>query len=325
MAVAKRGSTPVLTAAGLRGHLRRQLLRHYDTDPAFGRGLIRLWLRHAKTLRLPDDWRTIPPLIWLEEPSAQAVAEAFAARADIQEWADADRVRVWEEGFEPVGAYLEALTVLAERFGLDRLGPEGIETIHRWCVDRQQAAAVGLAWPRTRFSQAYQRFGPVIEVGEVVERLRTVELDGRRIALVDHDVRAVVHIAGWTVPLDITSEPRAISYARLRKRFGKAHEGEIRAELDRLYARGAELGAVAADTRPNLARDLGWLYWHLRYRDRPDRVAERAGLSEGRRSRIRKAVERVARDLEVPLRPGWTDYPDGSSGWFGWQAHSRVP
>jgi hypothetical protein len=309
MARAKRGSTPVLTPEGRRGHLRRQLLVHYDTDAEFGRGLIALW-RHAKVLRLSDDWRTIPPLIWIDEPTVNAVREHFDLWAE--RLAVAERDQVWKQDFAPVGAYLAGLVALAERFGLDRLGPEGIETIHRWCVDRQQAAEVRLNWPRTRFSQTYGNFGPVIEVGEAVETdLGILERDGRRIALIAREVRPVVHVAGRTARADIGSEPRAVAFARLRRRRGKAHEGEIRAELDRLEALAAKLGAVAADTRRNQARDLEWLFWHLRYRERPLAVARRAGLTDDDVSRIRKAVERVARDVEVALHSGWTDYPDG--------------
>jgi hypothetical protein len=90
----RRGSTVALTAAGVRGQLRRQLLHSYDSDAEFGRALIAHWLKRARRLRLEPDWRTIRPLLWVEEPSSRAVRDEFESRADVQILSCQDRARV---------------------------------------------------------------------------------------------------------------------------------------------------------------------------------------------------------------------------------------
>lgn len=312
MTKARRGSTAAFTAAGIRGQLRRQLLQLYDVDPEFGAALVALWLKRGRRLRLVPDWRSIPPILWVEEPAGHAVRDAFELRADATGLAGDERSRAWTEVFAPLADYLDGLAELATRFGIDRLGIEGVDAIHTWCYWHQEAVAVGGRWPRRRFSDGYQNFGQAIDVGEVVERdLGVLEVGGVRIAVKEQDVIPVLDIAGRTARWNPTTEPRAVAFIRLRKRFGKRYEREIRAELDRMAALAEEAGATAMDKRPNVDRDLEWLFWHLRYRESSVQVTERAGRPITDVALVRKAVWRMARDTEIALYPNWADWSDG--------------
>ncbi|MHB8397793.1 MAG: hypothetical protein ACYDCI_02530 [Candidatus Limnocylindrales bacterium] len=307
----RRGSTAALTTVGVRGQLRRQFLQFYDSDVAFRAGLTSLWAKQARRLTLAPDWREIVPVIWVEKPSARAVRDEFESRGDVNSMPLDERARAWDEAFGPVAVYLDALADLAERFGLDRLGIEGVDTIHAWCCNRQETIAIGGHWPAWLFSEGYQNFGPVVEVGDVVEcDLGVLELDGSPIAIKEQDVRPVVRVDGRESRWDPTLEPRRLAFSRLRRRFGKRHEPTIRAELDRLASLGEDAGASPIDTRANVGRDLQWLFWHIRHREGPAQVAARAGLRSRNVAMVRQAVWRIARLAEVSLHPGWSDWPE---------------
>jgi hypothetical protein len=189
---------------------------------------------------------------WIELPLGQAVRDTFELRAALNGLADEERYRVWKESFSPVADYLDGVTELADRFGLDRLGIDGVDTVHAWCFAHQEALAFRGRWSRQRFSEGYQRFGPVIEVGDVVERdLGPFEVDGIRFAVKERDVVPVLRIGRRTARWDPTTEPRNVAFVRLRKRFGKRHEREIRDELDRMAHLANAEGAAPIDTRPN--------------------------------------------------------------------------
>jgi hypothetical protein len=287
-------------------------LRWYDGDVEFGAALMALYRRHGRRLELVPDWRSIPPLIWVDEASVRAVRDEFEARAAIQALDVDDRTRAWDEQFKPVANYLEALVELAGRFGLDRLGADGVDTIHAWCLTHQELIAIGERWARRRFSEGYQSFGEVIEVGDDNERdLGAREIRGRWFRVTEHDVRPILRIDGRKASWDPTAEPRQLAFARLRRRFGKRSETAIRAELDRLGALADQAGARALDTSTNVDRDLEWLFWHLRHREGPNAVTVRAGLAPTEIPMLRQAVWRIARRADVTLHGGWSDWPEG--------------
>jgi hypothetical protein len=304
----RRGGSAAITPDGVRGALRKALLRHYDYDGEFNAALEQLWVERAAGLTLTPDWRTTPPLWWLEEPSRAAVDRVFESCVSGEGLTATEEAAIWTHQYAPVAAYFEALSTLAERFGLDRLGPEGFDTLHTWCETRQ---TFGEWWTAAHFSEGYQKFGPVIEVGEVVKTDRGVwDIDGHAIRLIDRDVRPVVRIDGREEEWDPTMENRSRAFKRLCKVFGKRHAPEIRAELDRMASLARDAGVGALDTRPNVARDIQWLFWHLRYLEDPAGVARRAGSDADEIGAIRKAVERAAKDAELSLRLGWTDWPE---------------
>jgi hypothetical protein len=321
--VARRTSTSALTQAGLRGNHRRLLLGFYDRDPGFGRALGRLWIRHARRLALAPDWRQLGPVIWAATPSGQAVRDEFDTRGDVQSLPPAERQQAWDDAFAPAARYLEALGAVSRRYGLDRIGDEGVDVLHAWCESRQSVLASGGHWPTRFFSQGYQFFGPVPEVGDVVEfDVGVLEPDGQRIAIRERDDVTVVHIAGRDDQWDPTMEPYGKAFARLRKKYGKRHEAEIRAELDRRTRVAEQAGARRYDTRPNVRRDAEWLFWHLRCKEGPAAVAARAGViphdadPEARDraiATVTKAVSRFARDADIALHPGWTGWAEGES------------
>jgi hypothetical protein len=314
MSRAKRGGTSAVTAEGMRGGLRRNLLHHYDHDPEFTAALEQLWVERAERLSLTLDWRVTPPLIWIEEPSRWVVREQFEAWAE--RLPEAERAPAWNKHYEPLVAYFEAVSDLAERFGLDRLGPEGFGTIHLWCAWRRE---LGAGWTARRFSDVYQNFGAVPVGGEPFEyEVGVVDLGGQPFKVVEQGLRPVLRIAGKEVVWDPTLRRRSDAFSWLRKEFGKGHEPEIRSELDRLEAEAEAVGARAYDTRPRVARDIEWLFWHLRYRDGPAAVAQRAGLDEDAVPKITMAVGRVAKDAEIALRPGWSTWTGERSAASKW-------
>lgn len=316
MSKTRRGGSAAVTPEGVRGALRRALLGHYDHDAEFTDALEQLWVEHASGLALTANWRTTPPLYWIDEPSRAAVQAAFEYLFAEPGVASPEQAAIWTNQYESVAAYLDALSGLAQRFGLDHLGDEGIDTLHAWCNCRHEN---GAHWAAAHFSHGYQKFGPVPEVGEVSEYdLGEQDLDGHRIRLIWRDVTPVIRIDGHEVIFDPTLRRRSYAFARLRKWLGKRHEPEIRAELDRLEADAEAAGAKAYDTRPNVARDIEWLFWHLRHRDGPGDVAKRAGLDEDAVPKITMAVGRVAKDAEITLRSGWatwTGEPSAASQW----------
>jgi hypothetical protein len=305
----RRGGTIASTQIGVSRQLRRLLLQFYDTDRDFALALRTLWTRRARRLNLEPDWRSIPPVAWVDIPSALAVRHAFEARDDLQALGVKERRAIRRQRFDPLGAYLDELAAMAVRFGLEALGDDGVDTIHAWCVNRQAAKAEGRRWPPRYFSAGYQSFGPLVRVGETVERpVGHVVLDGHSVLVVERDLEPIVRVGEREDSWDPALEPRAAAFARLRKTFGKRRVRVIRAEIDRLADQAMQAGARTYDTRPNALRDLRWLYWHLRYRESPAEVAKRARLRPRRLAMVRVAVWRIAGLAQVELHHSWTGW-----------------
>lgn len=133
----------------------------------------------------------------------------------------------------PILAYREAARALGRRCGLDRLRPPGhwlfpgLEVgeylVHAWCWWRAIQAADGRDFGPEHFAAGYG-------VAESVPNLKG---------------------GAW--------DPRHETYAAARARLGWRRARDLRAIAEKAEAGGLEF----LDSRPELHRDLGWLYRHV--------------------------------------------------------------
>jgi hypothetical protein len=234
-----------------------------------------------------------------------------AARRDFDRLADAraipeggKREALWREDFAAFVAYIVDAAALATGFGLTRLGTAGLDTINRWCRVRQRyGTAVRPQW----LADCFQDFGPVVQIGDESTRpIATAQGPKGPITIAMHEMRPLLHVAGREAQWDPTEERRTAARDRLRRSLG--HRALLATELDRMENLAAEAGAYPRDARPNLQRDLEWLFWCIRFRMSPEQVAARAGFDEpvAKAGTVARAVRRIARDGAVDLRGlGW--------------------
>lgn len=259
------GTAGAVTAREHRARLLAALFRLYDADEEFKRslaGLIPL-AEAAITAHGPVPGRIRIDLLRLNDPEPNLV------RLDVPE----------------VARYLVAARSVVSRFGLQRLGSDGLRQVLAWCDRYVRAHASGLA------PSAY---GP--------GTLGTVRPD----VVFEPEVVGIVPSPWKREEWSPTQESRTDARRRLEARAGR----EIQRALDVIERETVE-GALLAYPRkvPNFERDIGWLYEKLRW----DRSYQELynGLTpppRGGVETVRKAVERAARRLGVDRR-GW------ESGW----------
>lgn len=232
-------------------------LEHYAADPAFGRDLVAMYAEHAARL-VPLPF---DPSTWWRS--------AASDREDVRTLRGiADPV--------PILAYREAVRAVCRRYGLDRLRPPGdwlfpgLEVgewlVHAWCQMRGEMAARG-------------------DVGRRV-------VGGKPLGLAEftmgYGVASMVpDTAGGTW------DPRSETYAAARARLGWRHARNLEAIAERVEREGL----VSLDSRPELRRDLGWLYRHVAHGETFPAIAA-ADLGDTFPTgpdTVRRAVERMAR------------------------------
>jgi hypothetical protein len=203
--------------------------------------------------------------------SAHVTGEHRALLASAELWQMGVVTR--HPGDEWAAGYLEALSQLARRFGLDRLEPAGRgwpsggeEAIHNWCGLRARADLQGSPW-RPPFWM--------------------VEAGG---AQPDVDGRVEVHIeAEWRPDLE--------SLGKAKERLLVEARRQIERQLADIAARAEAASLTFRDTRPKMREHLGWLFRHVALGESFDHIG--GGYTKG--PDVYKQVKFYADLLGIPM------------------------
>ncbi len=188
---------------------------------------------------------------------------------------DREDVRQFSGVNGPISAYVAAVDALCRRYGLHRLQlpldrpgelDVGAALVHEWCRWRGVCAERGREHGPEQFSQGYDVRGAVPDLSE----------------------------GPW--------DARRETYGAAAARLGWRRAGDLRT-----IAEQAEAGGLLfLDTRPELQRDLGWLYRHVA---RDESYASIVAVDLGddpdltKEETVRRAVERMARRVLHPISP----------------------
>jgi hypothetical protein len=253
------------TKRELNARLRSALFRRYDADDEFNRELA--------------------GLIPLAEAAVAAVGVVPGrSRIDLQ-WLAAPESHPIPKDVPAVSELRAAAEGLVSRFGLRRLGPDGLRYVLAW-TDRFLSAR--------RSSLAPATYGP--------GTLSTTRLD----YVFEPEVVGVIS-APWQREEWL---PMTESRVSARKRLVARATREIDRALDAIH-RESEMKELLAFPRHarNLERDVDWLYEKMRFSRSYQAIYNRlTPPPRGEVETVRKAVERMAKRLGVDTT-GW------ESGW----------
>jgi hypothetical protein len=278
---ARRGSF-ARTLAEDRFQLRTMLIGRIVADPEFGPALSRPFETYVPRLPEPARW-------WV-----------LADEARFGPLRPTDGLPT---GPDPaVAAYVGAVRLVAERFGLDRLvddrGRElGASLIHDWCRACRRA---GRKLPAERLGDGFFEAEYVAEIGEVVA---WTEYDLGDIRALDPLVRPVVRV----VVVD-EWDPWRVSRAEARKELLRLASRKIQEELDRLTADAEAKGYRFPDTARRRGRDLDWLVQLMTKRATVNDLVAHEDREPGSlesEARVGRAIRRMANRAGVSVR-GWS-------------------
>jgi hypothetical protein len=190
-----------------------------------------------------------------------------------------------------VQSYTQAVFQLAAEWGIDRI-PDGRRAIHEWCMWN---AATGTGVRASQIGVGWSFSGMLPDVGEDIwgQRVEHIGPNGETRTVVFGERVPIVRIAledAWHA----RDESRVEARERIMRRLG----GLVDAELSRLQSGYESAGYVFPDTRPNLQRDMQWLFRRIGRGEWIAAIASGDGVPE---STVRSAISKLAHDLNVRL------------------------
>lgn len=202
-----------------------------------------------------------------EDEEFGAALEALYERRYVgQEWP----LVTWRLRRIPAGqAVLDDLRATAGQFGLHRMGQDGVDALHRWCLMRAQ-------------------LGPKVTPREIISGLG----DGYAVPTEAQEL-----LVGWRPDL----ESRADAEARLTH--------ELTAALDRIQADWQAAGWTFHHAAPKALSHLHWLFLRMRHGWSYGEIARREGVraDENRLEpdkTVQTAVHRMAQAAGIELGEG---------------------
>jgi hypothetical protein len=242
--------------------LTQRLLRHYAADPEFQQALRHFAERNEDVIR--------------------RLAEAEEQLADLSALG---KLRLWSEFWPLIEEYHADTEAFASQWGLDRL-PErlGIESLHRFCIDRFRTGLNFGALPRAVTD--IQDFNRAVleEFGQPQDQPIAQPIE--------------VHFQGEWQAWD---EPQV----EARKRMVKEFKALLEDELDRIAVEYEQAGYAFRDTESKWqVEGLEWTYRRLAYRESIDTITNDLPPElEIQRRSVEQAVERIRKRLMLKFPP----------------------